>query len=63
MALALGCPHTILTLPKNCEIVRKTFPGEGKNISDAKIDYSAISMVYHLALIVVCHQKWSLERD
>ena len=62
MALALGCPPTILTLPKNCEIARKTIPGEGKNISGARMDYSAILVVSHLALLVFSHQKWSLER-
>ena len=62
MALALGCPPTILTLPKNCEIARKKNPGEGKNISGARMDYSAILVVSHLALLVFSHQKWSLER-
>ena len=62
MALALGCPPTFLTLPKSCEIARKTIPGEGKNISGARMDYSAILVVSHLALLMFSHQKWSLER-
>ena len=62
MRLSLGYPPTILTSPKNYESVQKPIPDDRKIFLGARIDYSAKFMVSHLAFLVFCHQKWSLER-